>query len=507
LNLDSRGSEPYFYAMAGLSHILYSGPAETGGIILNGIHGKTATCYAAPLRKIAWMPLVILIVFLAWAAPARSDLREQVFEKVLPNGLKVLLVENHKAPYVTFQVWYRVGSRNEEWRKTGISHMLEHMMFKGTKSVGPEEFSRFIQENGGDDNAFTSSDYTTYFENISGEKIDLPIRLESDRMANLLLRQEDFRTEQLVVIEERRLRTEDNPQAALYEQMEATAFQVQPYHWPVIGWMGDLERLTVEDLKKHYSTYYNPSNAFIVVVGDFAREKIIEMVEKSFGSLPGTTPPLEAGIVEQPQTGERRIVVKKEALTPFVAMAYHVPNLRDPDSYVLEVIASLLSDGKSSRLYKGLVREQRIVLNTNAENSILSRDQRLFYVSAEPLPGKDLADVEKALDKEIERIANEPVDERELVKVKNQIEASFVYGQDSFFYQAMLLGQHEIAWDWRKIDDYLPSIRKVTGADIVRVAKKYLVRDNRCVALLVPLPIPEGKQPPAGSPVLERITR
>lgn len=450
---------------------------------------------------------MLFCLFLLIAGTARAALKDQVSETVLANGLKVILLENHKAPYVTFQVWYRVGSRNEEWGKTGLSHMLEHMMFKGTKEVGPEEFSRLIQENGGNDNAFTSRDYTAYFENISGEKIDLPITLESDRMANLMLRQEDFRTEQLVVIEERRLRTEDNPQAYLFEQLEAIAFEIQPYHWPVIGWMQDLEQLTLQDLKTYYETYYNPANAFLVVVGDFASLQLKIAVEKRFGTIPKGAVPAQNRALEQPQTGERRILVKKEALTPFVVMGYHVPNLHNPDSYVLEVIASILSDGKSSRLYRRLVREQQLALGVSADNSLLSRDPHLFYVSAEPLPGKETGEVEKALDDEILQLAKEPIQEQELEKAKNQIEASFVYGQDSFFSQAMLLARHEMAGDWRKIDDYLPNIRKVTTADIMRVAHTYLIPDNRTVARLVPLPPKEGKQPPSGSPARDQVIR
>jgi zinc protease len=199
--------------------------------------------------------LFSFLLFLFFSVtPSEAGLKEQVFETALPNGLKVILLENHKAPLITFQVWYRVGSRNEAWGKTGLSHVLEHMMFKGTEKVGPEEFSRIIQENGGNLNAFTSYDNTAYFENLSSDRIQVAIDLESDRMQNLVLRQEDFQPERMVVVEERRLRTEDNPQAFLMEQMMATAFQIQPYHWPIIGWMEDLSQLTLEDLKSYYRT-------------------------------------------------------------------------------------------------------------------------------------------------------------------------------------------------------------------------------------------------------------
>jgi zinc protease len=425
----------------------------------------------------------------------------------LPNGLKVILLENHKAPLITFQVWYRVGSRNEEWGKTGLSHMLEHMMFKGTKKVGPEEFSRIIQENGGNDNAFTSRDHTAYFENLSSDRGQVSLDLESDRMQNLLLREEDFRTERMVVMEERRMRTEDDPQAFLMEQVEAAAFQISPYHWPTIGWKEDIARFTLEDVKKYYHTYYHPDNAFLVVVGDFRKEDLLPRIERAFGPIPKGGTPNQEKDIDPKQTGERRIFAKKEAQLPFFVMGYHVPNLREPDSYVLEVMAAILSAGKSSRLYQGLVREKQLVLDADADHSFLSRDPSLFYLSAQPLPGKEVGEVEKALNEEIERIQKELVGGHELQKAKNQLEASFIYGQDSLFFQAMLLAQHEIDLSWRTIDDYIPSIRKVTAEDIQRVAKQYLSPDNRTIGILIPLPPKEGGLPPAESSIKERMVR
>ncbi len=451
--------------------------------------------------------LYVLLSFFLLTSISEAGLREEVFETVLPNGLKVLLLENHKAPLVTFQVWYRVGSRNEAWGKTGLSHMLEHMMFKGTEKVGPEEFSRIIQENGGNDNAFTSHDYTAYFENLSADRFQVAIELEADRMQNLMLREEDFRTERMVVMEERRLRTEDNPQSVLIEQVMATAFQIQPYHWPIIGWMEDIARFSLEDLKTHYKTYYNPINAFLVVVGDFKKEELLARIEKAFAStLKGVTPHQERD-KEPPQIGERRIFVKKEAQLPSLVMGYHVPNLREPDSYVLEVIAIILSGGKSSRLYQSLVREKRLVLSADADHSLISRDPSLFTLSADLLPGKEVAEVEKAMDQEVGRLKKEPVAKQELEKAKNQIEASFIFGQDSLFNRALLLAQHEIAITWRAVDDYLPSIRKVTPEDIQRVAEKYLTPDNRTVGILIPLPPKEGKPAPAEPSVKEHIVR
>jgi zinc protease len=463
------------------------------------------------VSQIPWVRKTFLffffVVYFLFIPLSEAELKDRVFETVLSNGLKVILLENHKVPLVTFQVWYRVGSRNEEWGKTGLSHVLEHMMFKGTGKTGPLEFSRIVQENGGNDNAFTSRDYTAYFENLSSDRIQVSIDLESDRMKNLNLREDDFRTERMVVMEERRLRTDDNPGAVLQEQLEATAFQTQPYHWPIIGWTSDLERLTLEDLKTYYRVYYNPVNAFIVVVGDFRKDDLLPRIEKAFGSYAKGEAPGQEKSIDLPQIGERRIFVKKEAQLPSIVIGYKVPNLRDPDSYVLEIIATLLSGGKSSRLYQGLVRDKRLVFGVDADHSLLSKDPSLFYLSADLLPGKEMTEIEKALDEEVERLQKTPVDDRELEKTKNQMEASFVYSQDSLFSQAMILARYEIAQSWRAADEYLPSIRKVTAEDIQRVAKRYLVKDNRTVGILVPLPPKEGKPESTGPSTRDQILR
>ena len=451
--------------------------------------------------------LFFMLLYFFRITSLEAGLGDHVSEAVLPNGLKVILLENHRTPLITFQLWYRVGSRNEEWGKTGLSHMLEHMMFKGTKKIGPEEFSRIVQENGGNDNAFTSKDYTAYFENISSNRIQVPIGMESDRMQNLVLKEEDFLTERMVVMEERRLRTEDNPKAYLMEQMEAAAFQISPYHWPTIGWKEDIERFTLDDLKTYHKKFYNPVNAFLVVAGDLKKEEILQKIENAFASIPKGTVPGQKEDVDAPQTGERKIIAKREAELPYILIGYHVPNLRDPDSYVLEVIASILSSGKSSRFYQNLVWKEKLLSGASAANSLLSKDPDLFYISAEPLPGKEMSEVEDALNEEIERLQKELVKQNELDKAKNQIEADFVYGQDSLFFQAMLLAQYEICSSWRAIDDYIPSIRKVTPEDIQRVARKYLIPDNRTVGVLIPLPPKEKKPVSNESPMRDKIIR
>ncbi len=446
-----------------------------------------------PLWEVIVLSLLLLVFSVS--TPSAAELRDQVVEKYLTNGLKVILLENHKAPVATFQVWYRAGSRNEPWGKTGMSHMLEHMMFKGTKTVTGDAFSALIAENGGDDNAFTSHDFTAYFENISSDRLKIPIRLESDRMRNLRLVEKDFETERMVVLEERRMRTEDDPQGFLVEQLNATAFQTSPYHWPIIGWEQDLGSLTLNDLRAYYDAYYHPANAFLVVVGDFNTERILPIIERFFGRIRRGTAPNQKKAVDPPQTGERRIEVNRAAELPYLVMAYHVPNISHPDSYALDVLEALLGSGKSSRLYTNLV-EQQIALAADADNSLLSRDPNLFSVSAQPMPNVEPAVLGKALDREIGQIREKPVDQGELQNAKNQLEAAFVFGQQSLFYQAMLLAQFEIAGNWRRIDEYIPSISRVTPEDVRRVAMEYLVPRNRTVGLLIPISPKEGDSPP-----------
>ena len=432
-----------------------------------------------------------LIVQAFFVPPARPQ-TSQIQEVILENGLKVLLLENHKSPSVTFQVWYRVGSRNEEDGKSGLSHFLEHMMFKGTPKVGPEEYSRIIAKNGGRSNAFTSADHTVYFATMSREKVGIAIELEADRMANALLDGSYFEPEKKVIMEERRLRTEDNPTSALAEVTGAVAYTVHSYRRPVIGWMGDIQKLSREDLQRHYRSYYLPNNAFIVVLGDFSTPEILAQIKTAFSKIPRGPEPPKVKIEEPPQRGERRVILKKEAELPFLLIYYHVPNIQDPSSFALDLLSVVLAGGRSSRLYQELVYHQRIAQSVDADYGGLSADPTVFSITAQVMPDKDPADVERAVDALINRVRSEPVSERELEKAKNQVEAAFVFGQDSVFGQAMRIGQYESAVGWRLLDSYLAGIRKVAAADILKAAKQYLDTDRRTVGTLIP--IKEKKQ-------------
>src|SRR5436853_132776 len=293
-----------------------------------------------------FVPSILSLSVLCGFAHA-TDVREVV----LDNGLKVLLLEDHKSPAVTFQVWYRVGSRNEKDGKSGLSHFLEHMMFKGTPSVKPEEYARIIAKNGGRSNAFTTSDVTVYFATMSRDKIGIELELEADRMANALLGEAYFEPEKKVIQEERRLRTDDNPTAALDEVTSAVAFTVHPYRRPVIGWMDDIQNLSRQDLADHYKLYYAPNNAFIVVTGDFFSDEILPKIKAAFEKIPRGPEPPKVRAEEPPQSGERRIIFKKEAELPFILMFYHAPNLKSPDNFALDVLTVVLAAGRSSRLY------------------------------------------------------------------------------------------------------------------------------------------------------------
>ena len=430
--------------------------------------------------------MMLLITFLSANVGFAQGLKN-VTETVLPNGLKVLLKEEHKAPVVTFQIWYKVGARNEKLGTTGMSHLLEHMMFKGTKKYGPKTFSQVVQRNGGNDNAFTSKDYTAYFETFAADRIGISLDLESDRMQNLLLDPKEFLSERKVVMEERRMRTDDDPVNTMVEQMMAVAFIAHPYQWPVIGWMADLGNITRDDLYNHYRTYYAPNNATIVVVGDFETRALLPQIEKYFGRIPRGPAVPKMGAVEPKQIGERRVVVKKVAELPAVFAGYKTPTLKNPDSYALEVLQGVLSGGKSSRLYRSLVYEKQLALYAGGDYDNVSADPNLFYVYAGVMPGKSTEEVEKALYAEIDRLKTEPITSEELQQAKNQVEAGFIMGQDSNFNQAMLLGQFESVASWKLLEKYVDSIRAVTKEDVMRVAKEYFSEDNRTVGILVPI--------------------
>ena len=434
------------------------------------------------LRARTCLAILLVLALLAFGSAYAASVQEFV----LDNGLKILLAEDHKSPSVTFQVWYRVGGRNEKDGKSGLAHFLEHMMFKGTPTTGPEEYSRIIAKNGGRSNAFTSNDMTVYFATMSREKIGVEIDLEADRMANALLGETYFEPEKKVIQEERRLRTEDNPAAALSEVASAVAFVIHPYRRPVVGWMEDIQNLTRQDLADFYKLYYAPNNAVIVIVGDFSTAEILPKVKAAFEKIPRGAPPPVVDVVEPEQRGERRVTLKKEAELASFWMFYQAPNLKSPDNFALDLLAVVLAGGRSSRLHHELVYQKRLVRGVDADYSSVSVDPMGFSISAQLLPGVQPAAVEHEIEGMLVKVKAELISERELQKAKNQIEAAFVFAQDSIFGQAMKIGYYEIAGGWRQLDGYLDGIRKVTREDIRRVARQYLNADRRTLGTLIP---------------------
>jgi zinc protease len=429
-------------------------------------------------------PLALVFLLLV-AAPARA---EDVREATLDNGLRVLLLEDHRSPVITLQIWYRVGSRNERVGQSGLSHYLEHMMFKGTPKHGPRVYSRLLEEQGASENAFTAQDATVYFVTIVADRIDLVLDLEADRMRHLLLDPREVDSERKVIMEERRTRTEDDPVGALSEELNAIAFIAHPYRIPTIGFMTDIARLTADDLRAWYNTYYLPNNAILVAVGDFKGSEMLEKVRARFGTIARGPEPPPVTIQEPEQRGERRLRVKKEAQLPVIFMGYRAPNHRSPDAYALEVLSTILSAGRTSRLYQRLVYTDRLALDAGGDYTRLSIDPDLFTFYATVLPEKTVDEVERALLAEVERLQKEPVGEEELQRAKNQIEAAFIFGQDSVYNRAATIGRHELMGGWRLIDQYLPGIRAVTAADLQRVARQYFVSDHQTTAILVPVP-------------------
>jgi zinc protease len=435
-------------------------------------------------RRLVPVAALGILLCLAASVPARAGMADAVKAQTLPNGLRVLVLENHKAPLATLNIFYRVGSRNEQFGKTGLSHLCEHLMFKGTKKLGPEEFSQTIQEHGGEDNAFTEEDFTDYFETISKDHLDVPISLEADRMANF--EPKEFDKEKHVVLEERRLRTDDNPEDALDEMVRAAAYVAHPYHWPVIGWFHDVDGLTLADAMAYHKIYYSPQNALIVAVGDFNGDQVLKQISEAFSGIKNGPKPPPLTDLEPPQTGTRRVELQHAANLPAFEEAYHVPNIFNPDSYALEVASEILSDGQSSRLYKKMVVEKQMVVDIGAGYDMSSFSPGLFIVSAQMRPGIKAADTQNEVEKELAAMRDAPVGAEELQKAKNLEQAQFVYGQDSIMREAEMLGIYEMLGDYHMVDKYLDGIDKVTAADVQRVAKTYLIASNMTEGVLVP---------------------
>jgi len=416
----------------------------------------------------------------------------EITETTLKNGLKIIVKPDHRAPVVMSQVWYKVGSSYETGGTTGVSHVLEHMMFKGTSKYPSGEFSKIISLNGGEDNAFTSKDYTAYYQKLEKSRLKVSFELEADRMRGLLLPQKDFEKEVMVVMEERRWRTDDKPQSLTYEQFQATAFENSGYQNPTIGWMNDLQNMTVEDLTLWYQRYYAPNNATIVVVGDVNPEEVFTLAEQYFGDLKPfkITPPKPR--IEREQKSSKRIEMKLDAKIPYVIMGYKVPVINTSkikwEPYALDLLAGILDGGDSARFSKQLVKGSKIASSAGASYSMDSRTQDLFLLNGIPSKGISNKQLENALLKQLDAIKTTLVTDEELNRVKAQVISSAVYEQDSMFYQAMKIGIAEtVGIGWQQDSQYVQHIQKVTAEQIQQVAQKYMLEKSLTIATLDPI--------------------
>jgi len=419
-----------------------------------------------------------------------------VLEFRLDNGLKVLLKPVHSAPVVSNWIWYRVGSRNELPGKTGISHWVEHMMFKGTPTFPKGSIMRLVNKNGGALNGFTSYDYTAYFETLPADRLDLGLRIEADRMAHSSIEPDEVASERTVIISERE-GSENSPNFLLHEELSAIAYRAHSYGHQIVGWKEDLRRITRDDLWTHYQTYYGPHNAVLVVAGDIDAEAVRARVEALFAPIPAGPPPPPVLAVEPKQTGERRVTVRQPGTAQYFQAAFHVPDARHADNFPLMVLDAVLGGAspmtfgggstpthRSARLYKALVETE--VASRAGCGYNPSLDPGLFYFQATAREGRSLDELERAMWAEVRRIREEPVSVEELAKAQKQARAQFAYALESVSNQALWLGLTEMVDTYTRFATFLDDLAAVSAADIQRVAQAYFVETNRTVGWFVP---------------------
>jgi len=433
---------------------------------------------------------VVFAAALAFVSAAQANPRE--FS--LPNGLRLIIKEDHRAPTVVHQVWYRAGSMDEVPGVTGVAHVLEHMMFKGTRRFGPGEFSRIIAEAGGRENAFTSTDFTVYHEQVHRDRLPLAMRLEADRMANLVVRPEEFAQEIKVVMEERRLSYEDRPRSLLYENLLATAFAAHPYKSPTIGWMQDLQNMAWTDALAWYRQWYAPNNATVVVVGDVRPEQVLAWARRYYGALARRTIPGRKALAEPEQRGVKRVTLKAPAELPYVRLGYKVPALRDPagdwEPFAISLIAQALGGNDAARFNQILVRERRIATSADTDYDLISRGPGMLFLDAAAAKGRSASELEDGMREIVARVAAEGVSPEELARAKVQRLSQLVYRRDSFFAQALELGELEsVGLSFRDADRIAERFKAITLEQVRAAAGRYLVEDGLTVAVLDPQPL------------------
>ena len=416
----------------------------------------------------------------------------QTHEYRLANGLNLIVREDNRAPTVAHMVWYKAGSMDETNGRTGVAHVLEHMMFKGTKTVKSGDFSKRVAAMGGRENAFTSMDYTAYFQQIERSKLAEVMRLEADRMNNLNFDDAEFAKEIQVVMEERRLRTEDKASGLLYENLMATAYKATPYRHPIIGWMNDLENMVPNDARQWYRDWYAPNNATVVIAGDVDPEKVRAIAEATYGKLSARELPIRKPQIEPAQRGTKQVSVKAPADTPQLAMAWKVPHIdpakmEDYEPYALALLAAVLDGYDNARLNRTLVKQDRIANTIDAGYDMVARGPQLFMILGTVAKGKTVAQLENGIRSVLSELKTKGITEAELKRIQVRILADKIYKRDSIFGQAMEIGSSEIAGvSWKQLDPILDRLQAVTPEQVQAVAKKYLIDDTLTIATLEP---------------------
>lgn len=433
-------------------------------------------------------------IFLALCVSSLTALGINTTEYRLPNGLKILVREDHRSPVVLSSIWYKVGGSYEHDGMTGLSHMLEHMMFTGTKQFGPGVIDRLISQNGGVQNATTDNDYTVYYQQLTSDKLALSFQIESDRMKNLILAAPRFAREKKVVMEERRQRVDDNPQARTWERFNAAAHVNNPYHHMTVGWMNDIQNLTLDNLKNWYQSWYKPNNATLIIVGDVQPAAVFELAKKYFGPLSSSVLPIVKPRKEIEPLGLRTVIVNGAAKLPWLVMGYNVPALATlPDekwkAYALYVAAFLLGgeNSDSSRFARDLIRGKEIAVDASAQYEPYRKYDDLFVLMGTPAPGHQTTELQQAIQAQIDQLKTTLVSEDELNRVKTQIVAANIYEKDSLMNQAFDLGSPEvIGLTWKTADDFVKNIQAVTPQQIKAVAAEYLLPNRLTVGYLYP---------------------
>ncbi len=435
--------------------------------------------------------ILLLGILCCTAGIANSKPIMDSHEYILDNGLKIIVREDHRASLVVSQVWYKVGGSYENDGSYGISHALEHMMFRGTSTYPAGYFSKIIAEHGGQQNAFTGYDYTSYFQKIDASQLELCLEMEADRMKNLLLSEEEFSKEIQVVAEERRLRIDDNPDARTRELFFAASYVNNPRQHPLIGWMSDIANLTVADLRDWYKTWYVPNNAILVVVGDVDPKNVFELAEKYFGPIASGTVPKLKPRKSPPYVGPKHIDVNLAADVPRIVLGYNVPVLKTAEEayepYALTVLLMALDGGSSARFSENLIRGKSVAASISSAYNPFQLFSGLLTFSATPSEGHSLDDVKQALLIEINKLQEVLISNDELKRIKTNAMAEFLYKQDSLTSQANELGTLEsVGFSWHLADTYVDEIQKITAEQVLTVAKKYLIPNRITTAYLTP---------------------